>query len=34
MQQSDKLFPEKHSKIYLELLAEYFQYEQKKLNAR
>ena len=29
MQQSDILFPEKHSKNYVELLAEYFQYAQR-----
>ena len=34
LQQSDILFPEKHSTIYLELRAEDLQYEQKKLNAR
>ena len=34
IQQSDILFSEKHSTIYLELLAEHFQYEQNKLNAR
>ena len=28
MQQSDILFPEKHSTIYFELLAEHIQYDQ------